>query len=263
MLELDIYQVDAFSDKPFAGNPAAVVPLPDWLDDAKLLSIAAENNLSETAFFVEREGRRRLRWFTPTAEVELCGHATLATGHVLFEELGEKGDRLEFDSRSGVLGVQRDAERLVLDFPTWTLSQSEPDPALVAGLGKAPLEVWLTAPAENFLAVYASEDEIRSLAPDFPRLAAFHPRCVIVTARGDDCDFVSRYFAPSFGIDEDPVTGSIHCALTPYWAERLGKSELSARQISPRGGQLACSRRGDRIAIAGRAVTYLRGKIWV
>lgn len=263
MLELDIYQVDAFSDRPFAGNPAAVVPLRDWLDDAKLLSIAEENNLSETAFFVERDGRRRLRWFTPTAEVELCGHATLATGHVLFEELGVRGDRLEFDSRSGVLGVQRHGDSLVLDFPRWTLTRSDPQPALEEGLGASPGELWLTGPAENYLAVYRSEEEIRALRPNFSRLATFHPLCVIVTAPGDDCDFVSRYFAPSFGINEDPVTGSIHCALTPYWAERLGKSDLSARQVSPRGGQLQCSSRDDRVGIAGRAVTYLRGKIWV
>lgn len=262
-MELDIYQVDAFSAKPFSGNPAAVVPLTDWLDDATLLAIAQENNLSETAFFVEQSGRRHLRWFTPTAEVELCGHATLATGHVLFRELGAEGHRLEFDSRSGILGVERDGDRLVLDFPIWSLTAAESVPTLTEALGAQPTELWKTVPAENFFAVFDDEAEVRALAPNFSKLTTFHPLCVIATAPGHGCDFVSRYFAPSFGIDEDPVTGSIHCALTPYWAERLGKSELRARQISPRGGELLCSLQGERVAISGRAVTYLRGKIWV
>ena len=268
-MRIPLFQVDAFSDRVFAGNPAAVCPLDTWLPDDRLQAIAAENNLSETAFFVPRDGGFELRWFTPTVEVELCGHATLASGFVIATLLRPGSDRIEFDTRkAGRLTVTRDADLFTLDFPARPASPAQPHSDLVAALGgPQPEQILLSAGNHgegNYLVVYRSESDVRSLRPRFADLAGPQGCGVIVTAAGTDgIDFVSRYFAPAAGIDEDPVTGSTHCTLTPYWAARLGKDMLHARQVSARGGALTCTLRGDRVLIAGGAVLYLEGSIHV
>lgn len=260
-MKLRLYQVDAFARRLFEGNPAAVCPLEAWLDDAVLQAIAAENNLSETAFFVPQADGFRLRWFTPAAEVDLCGHATLASAHVLFECLGFAGPEITFDTRSGPLKVLREESgRLVLDFPAAAPEPTEPPAALLDGLGLAPAEVLA---ADDYIAVFDCEATIRSLAPDFRALGRLDRRGVCVTAPGHDHDFVSRFFAPNVGVDEDPVTGSAHCQLTPYWAQRLGRNRLRARQVSRRGGDVLCELRGDRVLLTGHAVLYLEGTIRV
>jgi len=262
-MEIPIYQIDAFADRLFAGNPAAVCPLEAWLPDASLQAIAQENNLSETAYLVPLgPGHYRLRWFTPLREVDLCGHATLATAHVLFHHLGEAGTRLSFQTRSGALVVEREGDWLVLDFPAQPPQACELPAGLLEALGGEPLEVWYAA--EDYLVVYDSEQAIRQLRPDFTRLGLVESRGVAVTAAGNDgVDFVSRFFAPRVGINEDPVTGSAHCKLSPYWGERLGKETLLARQLSVRGGELHCRLAGERVLLAGRAVSYLQGRITV
>ncbi len=259
-MKIPLYQVDAFTSSVFGGNPAAVCPLEEWLDDATLQGIALENNLSETAFFIDRGDHFDLRWFTPAAEVDLCGHATLATAYVLFNDLDIGGNEVHFDTRSGRLTVRRDGDRLALDFPA---RPPEPWPeadAVVGALGRLPTEVLKNVMC---LAVFENEADVRALSPDFARIAALPCDGVIATAPGDSVDFVSRYFAPKHGIPEDPVTGSAHCVLTPYWAKRLGKVRLTARQVSARGGELECEDRGDRVWIAGQAVKYLEGIIEV
>ena len=264
-MNLPFFWVDAFTDRVFAGNPAGVVPLESWLPDQVMQRIAFENGLSETAFFVRTAaGQFHLRWFTPAIEVDLCGHATLASAHVLFRELGQREDAVTFASRSGPLIVRRGSgERLELDFPARPTNEpGEAPPLLLRGLGLAP-ELVLRAPA-RWLCVYSQAGEVRRLRPDHALLAQVTPGRIIVTAPGDgDCDFVSRFFAPDAGIAEDPVTGSAHCTLTPYWSERLGKTELHARQVSARGGELWCTMAGNRVKIAGRAITYLRGELTV
>jgi len=256
-MELPLYQVDAFTSSVFSGNPAAVCPLESWPAGELLQAIALENNLSETAFFAREGEAWRLRWFTPTIEVDLCGHATLASAYVLFEELGEAGDVLLFATRSGPLTVERDGVRYVLDFPARPSEPVEAPPELLAALGgPAPVEV-LGGP--RWLVVYEDEAAVRSLAPDFRALKEVGN--AIVTAPGSEVDFISRYFAPCSGIDEDPVTGSAHCTSAPYWAERLLKTFLTARQISRRGGELECEVRGDRVRIAGEAALYMKGRI--
>jgi PhzF family phenazine biosynthesis protein len=260
-VKIPLFQVDAFTSRVFSGNPAAVCPLEDWLDDARLQAIAAENNLSETAFFVPKCEGYELRWFTPAAEVDLCGHATLAAAHVLFTRLGHSGDAITFETRrSGRLTVRRRDGLLEMDFPAWSLEPAEAPDALVRGLGAPPIEVWAS---DDWLCVYETEEEVRAIRPDPGALASLHRRGVISTAPGADCDFASRCFFPSYGIPEDPVTGSAHCALTPYWSKRLGKKALHARQVSARGGELFCEDRGDRVAIAGRAAPYLEGTITI
>ncbi len=259
-MNIPIYQVDAFTHRLFGGNPAAVVLLDDWLPDAVLQAIAAENNLAETAFVIPRPDVAPLRWFTPAVEVDLCGHATLAAAYVLFRHRYPSAERLRFDTRSGELTVGREGEMLSMDFPSRPGRPVTISDELVAALGARPREVHL---ARDLLAVFASEAEVRAIRPDFAALAALDAFAVIVSAPGDEVDFVSRFFAPGAGIPEDPVTGSAHCTLIPYWAGRLGKTELTARQISARGGELACRLRGDRVLIAGRAVEYLRGEIAV
>lgn len=257
-MELTLYQVDAFADRLFRGNPAAVCPLEHWLPAPTLQAIAMENNLSETAFIVHEAPGWRIRWFTPTAEVKLCGHATLAAAFVYFREINNTTDRVVFDSLSGHLSVTRDNERLTLDFP---VQQAEPVPApaiLAQALGAEPLE---TLAAEDWLVVLDSEESVRNLRPDMRLLAQLERRGVIVTARGRECDFVSRFFAPKYGIDEDPVTGSAHTLLTPYWAARLGRERLHARQLSSRGGELYCESHGQRVKISGKVIPYLRGTI--
>ena len=257
-MKIPLYQVDAFANRLFAGNPAAVCPLEEWLDDRTMQAIAAENNLSETAFLVRKNGGFELRWFTPVAEVDLCGHATLASAFVIFEYLEPAARIVRFQTRSGELAVERTGDLLAMDFPARPPKACAPNPALAAALGTPPRELWAS---RDFMAVYDSEDEIRSLDPDMKALAAAAPFAAIVTAPGKHADFVSRFFAPAKGIAEDPVTGSSHCTLVPYWSERLQKKELHALQVSPRGGELVCKHQGGRVQIAGRAAPYLEGFI--
>jgi PhzF family phenazine biosynthesis protein len=260
-MELPIYQVDAFASHVFAGNPAAVCPLNEWLPDATLQSIARENNLSETAFFVRSNGRYHLRWFTPGCEVDLCGHATLASAYVLLRELGESRAAIPFDTHSGELVVARNGDRLSLNFPARPPVKVSVHSGLVAALGgPEPLEI---LGARDYLVRYRTEEQVRSLSPNMEALKTVDRFAVIVTAPGVDCDFVSRFFAPAKGVNEDPVTGSAHCTLIPYWADKLDKSTLYARQISPRGGELFCELKGDRVEIAGRAVPFLKGTIYL
>lgn len=259
-MKLPIYQIDAFTSRLFGGNPAAVVILDQWLPDEVLQSIAAENNLAETAFVIPRESKAQLRWFTPTLEMDLCGHATLAAGHVLFAYQYPSLRSVSFSTRSGVLAVTRDGDLLSLDFPSRPGGSIPVSDALVSALGARPREAYL---ARDILAVFDTEAEILALRPNFNLIAALDAFAVIVTAPGSEVDFVSRFFAPRAGVSEDPVTGSAHCTLVPYWATRLGKHMLTAKQLSSRVGELACEFRGDRVAIAGRTVEYLRGEIEV
>lgn len=259
-MKLKLYQVDAFTERLFGGNPAAVVPLTAWLPDDVLQSIAGENNLSETAFFIPAGEGFQLRWFTPVREVDLCGHATLATAHVLFNILGHDQPVIRFDTRSGPLFVEKQGERLAMNFPADPPAPCAMIETLVRGLGRQPLAVLA---ASDYLAVFDSESTVRAIRPDQSLLAQLDRRGVIITAPGDEVDFVSRVFAPKYGIPEDPVTGAAHCALAPYWAERLGKRTLEARQISQRGGEISCTVREDRVMLVGSAVTYLEGDIHV
>jgi PhzF family phenazine biosynthesis protein len=257
---LPLYQVDAFTGKLFAGNPAAVCPLERWLEDGQMQAIALENNLSETAFFVRNGDVYDLRWFTPACEIDLCGHATLASAFVILECLDRQAEAVRFHTKSGELRVGRNGDLLTMDFPARPPQPCGPLPALAEALGKAPREL---GEARDYLAVYDSEDDIRSLVPDMRALAAVGHFAVIVTARGEEVDFVSRFFAPASGVDEDPVTGSAHCTLTPYWASRLGKTSFHALQVSARGGELWCELIGDRVRMSGRAVRYLEGRIFL
>ncbi|HEX7776695.1 MAG TPA: PhzF family phenazine biosynthesis protein [Parvibaculum sp.] len=264
-MKVAIYQVDAFAERPFEGNPAAVVPLEAWPDEAVLQAVAAENNLAETAFFLPEGGAYRLRWFTPTVEVDLCGHATLASAHVLFTHLGFAAPEIDFETRSGRLTVKRDGDLIVMDFPA---AQAKPCPepeGLAAALGAKPI---LTVKTGNLMALFGSAAQVARLDPDFPSLKriliALGGAGLICTAPGDQgsgFDFVSRFFAPAHGIDEDPVTGSAHCTLVPYWAKKLGKLDLTARQISKRGGTLLCSDAGARVVMRGRCADYMKGEI--
>ena len=258
MIKIPCFHVDAFADKSFRGNPAAICLLDAWLADATLQNIAAENNLPETAFIVPRGNEFELRWFSPTVEVDLCGHATLAAAAVLFTERNFSGDTIRFHSRSGLLPVSRVGEVFTLDFPARPPGTCEPPEALLRGLGRRPSSVFKS---RDYLAVFATEAEVRSLAPDFTALKTLDCLGIIATAPGDDCDFVSRFFAPAAGIDEDPVTDSAHCTLVPYWSQQLGKMTLFARQVSRRGGELFCRRAGNRVHMGGKAVLYLRGEI--
>jgi len=257
-----IYQVDAFTDQLFSGNPAAVCPLEYWLPDELLQNIAAENNLSETAFFKKKEDHYEIRWFTPVTEVELCGHATLAAAHVLFNHLKVKGDQLIFDTfYSGKLKVTRTKDWLTLDFPADHIEPALPPDHLFESLGKRPLEIWKGK--TDYLLNYLSQEDIEEISPDFALLKKTETRGVIITAPGYDCDFVSRFFAPNVGVDEDPVTGSAHTTLVPFWAHRMNKLKFEARQLSARGGYLECQLSGDRVLISGQARTYLTGSITV
>ena len=256
---IDIYQVDAFAAETFKGNPAAVCPLEAWLPDATLQAIAAENNLAETAFIVPLEEGYDLRWFTPAVEVDLCGHATLGSAFVIATYLNPDQTEFRFQSRSGLLRVARDGDLYTLDFPSIALTPLE-DAAVAEALGATPAALFS---GMDFMAVFDREAEIRDLAPDMAKVAALETRGLIATAPGESCDFVSRFFAPQSGVAEDPVTGSAHCALTPYWSARLGKTRLTARQISPRGGDLLVEDRGERTLISGRVAPYLVGQIHV
>jgi len=257
-MELDIYQADAFTGKLFEGNPAAVCPLNQWLPDTILQNIALENNLSETAFFVKEEGGYRLRWFTPKTEVDLCGHATLASAHILFDHLDFVGPEIVFHSNSGPLRVRRREELLVMNFPATLGEKVEPPADLMEAIGISSDEVYR---ADDYMIVLEGKEQVAGLAPDFFSLGKVNTRGIIATAPGKDFDFVSRFFAPAVGINEDPVTGSAHTMLTPYWAQKLGKEELRGRQISARGGTVYCKQLDDRVEIAGEAVTYMTGTI--
>jgi PhzF family phenazine biosynthesis protein len=262
-MRIPLYQVDAFAPRLFGGNPAAVCPLTEWLPDATMQAIAAENNLAETAFFVAQGDHYLLRWFTPTVEVELCGHATLASGYVVTHILAPERHSVRFETlRAGPLEVTRDGDLLAMDFPAWPPEPNHADPRILAALGLRPAQSFVAH--GRTLAVYDRAEDVAALRPDFAAMRAVPGADAIATAPGrNGVDFVSRYFAPNYGVDEDPATGSAHCVLTPYWAARLLKDHLHARQISARGGELICTLRGDRITLAGRAVLYLEGTITV
>lgn len=257
-MKLPIFQIDAFSSRIFGGNPAAVVVLDEWLDDATLQAIAAENNLAETAFVIPGDESSRLRWFTPALEVDLCGHATLATAHVLFGEHFANREHLRFETKSGTLAVSRRDGLLWLDFPSRPGKATDVTSGIVEALGVSPLEV---LQSRDLMVVLESEAAVTGLTPDFAAIERLDAFALIVTAPGREVDFVSRFFAPRAGIPEDPVTGSAHCTLIPYWANRLGKERLSARQVSRRGEELTCELRGDRVLIGGQTAEYLRGEI--
>lgn len=259
-MKIPFYQVDAFSRKIFGGNPAAVCLLESWLDDNTLQSIAAENNLSETAFLVpESKGRYGLRWFTPAVEVDLCGHATLASAFVIFSFINNSLSSIDFDTASGLLSVTRSGELLSMDFPARKPEPAEKSPLIAQALGADPLEV---LKSRDLLVVFKDESVIRDINPDLDKLKQIKDVfAVIVTAQGENSDFVSRFFAPNAGIPEDPVTGSAHCTLIPYWADRLGKNHLHAFQLSMRGGELFCEHAGDRVRISGHAVLYAKGEL--
>lgn len=254
-----IFQVDAFTREAFSGNPAGVCILEKWPSDELMQNIAKENNLSETAFAVNKGEYYELRWFTPTVEVDLCGHATLATSHVLFNHLKYKGKVIRFESRSGILKVRKDNNLLVLNFPTDKFEKTTSPVALLASLNIKPIDAYKGK--TDIMIVYQNQAEIERLRPDFGKMSAATVRGVIVTAQGNECDFVSRFFAPGVGINEDPVTGSAHTTLIPYWAEKLKKKDMNAIQLSKRRGYLKCKYLGERVEIAGKAITYLEGFI--
>ncbi|CAN5233011.1 PhzF family phenazine biosynthesis protein [soil metagenome] len=260
-MKLAIYQVDAFTKEVFKGNPAAICPLDEWLDAELMQNIALENNLSETAFFVKKDDVYEIRWFTPTFEIDLCGHATLASAFVIFECLKAEESLVKFHShKSGELLVEKNGDRLILDFPSRPVSTTEIPEGLIEAIGKSPKEIFK---ARDYFLVYETENEVANIEPNFSRLLKIDAHGFIVTAKGDNSDFVSRFFAPEVGVFEDHVTGSSHCNLIPFWAERLGKTELFARQISARGGELFCELKGERVKIGGNAVIYLKGEIYV
>ncbi|PTS83655.1 isomerase [Pseudomonas sp. HMWF032] len=263
-MQLEFHQVDAFATQPFTGNPAMVYRLDSWLDDALMQQIAAEHNLAETAFVVKEGAAWHIRWFTPTAEVPLCGHATLATAHVLFEVYGESGDVLDFTCLSGALRVSRAGAKRVLDFPVRRAQSCDLHADVERALG-LPVDSVLALHEgqgiQELLAILPSEAVVRALQPDLAAVATLPGLGLLVSAPGEQHDFVSRYFAPSIGINEDPVTGSTHCILTPYWAQRLGKTRLGAFQCSARGGELHCELVGERVRIAGQALLIASGRL--
>ncbi|MDP3353727.1 MAG: PhzF family phenazine biosynthesis protein [Flavobacteriaceae bacterium] len=261
-MQLKIYQIDAFTNKVFGGNPAAVCVLEKWISETLMQQIAAENNLAETAFAVKKDDLYEIRWFTPKIEVNLCGHATLATAHVLFNYYEKEKTKLNFHSHlSGALSVSKENELLILDFPSDTINKIETPKVLIEALEKKPIETWKGK--TDFMLVFNTQEEIESFKPDFKLLETVGGRGVIVTAKGNDVDFVSRFFGPQVGVNEDPVTGSAHTTLIPYWSKVLDKTTLTALQLSERKGHLFCEYKGERVNIAGNAVTYLIGEIEV
>ena len=258
-MDIPVYQIDAFTDRPFAGNPAAVCPLDSWLEDELMQAIAAENNLSETAFFVANDnGGYDLRWFTPAAEVDLCGHATLATASLLMNTLTPKADEVRFETRSGTLTVVREGNLFVMDFPALVADEMDPPDGFADAIGAAPVTVLR---AIKNMVVFETEAQVRAINPDFDYIAGLQGMGLIITAPGETSDCASRYFAPQLGVDEDPVTGSAHCTIVPYWATCLGKMKIHARQVSARGGDLFCQLDGDRVRLGGQAVGFLSGRI--
>ena len=260
-MTIKIYQIDAFADTLFSGNPAAVCPLIEWLPDETLQNIAMENNLAETAFYVKEKESFHIRWFTTTMEVELCGHATLATAFVLFHHENYDGDKITFNSRSGPLTVTKSKEVLTLNFPVDTISEVTALPVLEAGLGVKPIKTFKGK--TDYMLVFENENQIKQMAPDLTLIATVNARGIIVTAKGNQVDFVSRFFDPQSGGGEDPVTGSAHTSLTPYWAKVLDKTEFEAIQLSKRGGKLTCKLVGDRVEISGKAKLFLIGMIYL
>ncbi|WAM52799.1 PhzF family phenazine biosynthesis protein [Vreelandella venusta] len=258
-MNIDLYQVDAFASKPFEGNPAAVCPLEAWLDDTLLQAIATENNLSETAFFVPTESGYHLRWFTPSVEVDLCGHATLAAAWVIFNVLGDSAETLAFETRSGQLLVQRDGDELAMDFPAKVVEPLAMEAEVKAALGINEIEELLIS--DDIVVVVNDAQLIESLTPDMQQLKHLPGRGIVVTAKGSDVDFVSRWFGPKVGVEEDPVTGSAHTSLAPFWARKLGKRQLTARQGGARKGALSCEIEGERVIIKGCVAPYLKGVI--
>jgi PhzF family phenazine biosynthesis protein len=258
-VNIRLFQIDAFTDRVFGGNPAAVCPLDEWLPDTLMQQIAMENNLAETAFYVRTNDHFDIRWFTPEVEVDLCGHATLAAAFVIFNSGHFVGPVIEFGSRSGRLRATRNGDFMTLDFPADSPVVSSAPEGLVEALGVPPLEIYKGK--TDYMLVYSAAGQIENMKPNMLRVADIDARGIIVTAPGDDVDFVSRFFAPQSGIPEDPVTGSAHTTLTPYWAERLGRKELRARQLSKRGGRLRCRLAGDRVEISGQARAYMTGEI--
>ena len=259
-MKVKFYQIDAFTGKVFGGNPAAICPLENWLADETMQAIANENNLSETAFFVKKGRDFELRWFTPEMEVDLCGHATLASGHVLFNHLDFKPHQINFHTKSGILKVSRTTDLLSMNFPSRKPLATETPQQLVDGLGRTPAEV---LKSRDYFAVFQNEQEVLSIQPDFNILAQLDCLGIIITAGGEKSDFVSRFFAPRAGIPEDPVTGSTHCSLIPYWSEKLHKKDLHALQLSKRRGELFCQDLGERVSISGNAVTFATGTIYL
>jgi PhzF family phenazine biosynthesis protein len=257
-MKIPLFQIDAFTDTLFRGNPAAVCPLESWLDEAMLQAVAAENNLSETAFFVKQSDFYELRWFTPKTEVDLCGHATLASAYVIFNFLNPAKKDVHFQTKSGPLTVEQEGDLLAMEFPARPGLPCAASEGLIEALGVLPQECLL---ARDYLVVVESEGSVKSIAPDMEKVARLDCLGVIVSAAGTRSDFVSRFFAPKVGVPEDPVTGSAHCTLIPYWADKLGKKKLHALQLSERGGELFCEHLGERVKIAGRAVTYSEGVI--
>jgi PhzF family phenazine biosynthesis protein len=258
---IPFYQVDAFTGKLFGGNPAGVCPLVEWIEDDLMQRIAAENNLSETAFFVDRGEWFEITWFTPTTEVDLCGHATLASAHIIFNHLNYPYDVIMFDTKHhGPLYARRNNELISLDFPASKPEKIPVPDQLILALGCIPAELYAT---RDYMAVFETQEEILAIKPNFELFKKLNKLGVCVTAPGEEVDFVSRFFAPSVGVDEDPVTGSVHTTLIPFWADRLGKTTLHALQLSRRGGELFCELNGDRVLIAGRSVTYLEGEIHI
>lgn len=258
-MKIPMYQVDAFTDTIFKGNPAAVCPLDQWLPDVTMQQIAAENNLSETAFIVSKRKEISIRWFTPTVEVKLCGHATLASAHVYFSELGYAADTLIFNSKSGPLIIKRQEQGYSMDFPADSAKAIPITEEHIALLNQQPNA--LLKGETDYLVILDKEESIRGFQPDFNKLAKLEARGVIISAKGKEVDFVSRFFAPKVGVNEDPVTGSAHTTLAPYWASQLHKTKLTARQLSKREGQLTCIHQGDRVILIGNAVTYMKGEI--
>ena len=262
MTILPIYQVDAFTENIFEGNPAAICPLQSWLSDDQMQKIAMENNLAETAFIVPFEDAYHIRWFTPAVEIALCGHATLASAHCFYEQLGYDKDNIRFFSKSGWLTVTRTTNgKLTLDFPADYASETQAPAGIFEGLGISPTTVYKGK--FDFLVELDNETAIAALTPDFRKLSTIESRGVLVTAKGDSADFVSRCFFPQSGIDEDPVTGSAHCLLTTYWSKKTGNSRFNAIQLSQRKGKLECELRGDRVLMTGSAKTYLKGEIYI
>jgi len=260
-MKLKVYIANAFSEKKFGGNPAAVVPLNEWLNDMLMQQIAAQNNLAETAFIVPQGNDYAIRWFTPTMEVDLCGHATLASAHVLFVHLGYGRDQIIFHSKSGPLRVIRNQDRITLDFPANEPDRITDDGSIGKALGIKPISVFKSL--YDFMVVLDSQSDIETLNPDLSLVKKLPARGLIVTAKGDKVDFVSRCFFPQSGIDEDPVTGSAHVVMVPYWAKQSGKNKLSAIQLSARKGYLDCELVGDRVLMSGHAHTYLEGDFYI
>lgn len=260
-MELTIYQIDAFAEAVYQGNPAAVIPLKEWLSDEVMQNIALENNLSETAFFCSGEEGYKIRWFTPLAEVDLCGHATLASAHVLFHHLGYKDNEIRFESRSGLLIVKKDGDKILLNFPSSQVEAQYIPANLKTAFQVHPIKCFKGR--DDLMLVFKSEEDILKLQPNFMKIIESNARGVICTARSNNYDFVSRFFAPAVGVNEDPVTGSAHTMLIPYWAKQLSKTEMTAKQISKRGGVVYCKDMNERVEIGGKAVTYMIGKITV